>query len=1093
MLGTVTHITPDINNQEWDISDISGFDFEEHVISIIQYALKDLAVDGVTTEATPRTRDHGKDLIIRSPVPFSLFGQQFYTNDKENICIYVEFKSSQSSKIPLDKFSKNLLLANHSDIDYFLLVTNTTIVPYSYYEAHRNGNEHNYCFHLIDQCMLAEFLAAYHAPIGEYQPIDNVSEISASYQIYHGSRKGQPYLELYILFRNNTDKSQICEFQLKTDRSWQLSANQFEVFLTPYGSECRRIDIVKDVFDGLDDIMITLTLNNARKNLVISGTSMSYNFETPLVGKDHKSLIKELVSVVRENTGIQLVNLHGEAGIGKTRILDEATKELRYNGIEMCHFICSADVSASTENAIVSFLQRGLRQSSIRQLKDIASIPMKFKRYAIIIEDIHNADKSFFAKLKELIAADYCSAPVTIITAGRDDYTVYSESYFAFLSWLNEKERRNNIMTRRVKKLRDDDCRNLIDAIIVDAPELVVEKIHNASENNPFYVSQFVEYLLETKLIYLINRSTVGVINVATFAQKLYIPDSIEALLEMRFAGLVHRCGGEKLQQFLLLMSFYGIEAPTEIYHQYFSDENYSDAEVLHKNRFIRFSYEGNLVFDHENIFLFLRKKTQSPDVLNQIASLMIQRPSLLSLYSDLRKAIVYYYSNDLSTCEELLRQPIEEIRSVENVSSCNLTPSYFEVYQVIYGLADKRGDIDLRRRTLLASMYVALHNMSVAQGGLEIESIIDTIKKNHAKDLHLYFTVQQLQAHMFMKSSRLSQAKKILLELVAQERKDGQSFDDETRFDLFDRVSSVYTQENHRKTAKLYNQLSYDIANKLNDKKLLTLSKIIAAKIEFYSNTALALDFMKEAKALLEDDMAHRINCHNDFGILTANLLLSHGDKGRLYELRDEGVNLLKRATEVEYPGAIVRGHYLLSVMYYLSDDRDDALALAELHINSGIADCIRNGLPNTMSLFYCLLGIMTARKGNDDKQTYQYLQTMLQHMRQCDQFFLGALDFTYHNIILLTNYAIYLCENGLESEIYKFLSELKYYGSNALCDFKCDPKRPCFYSCQKSLDVFKQNYQAIKKGGLLFLDNRKYRYKLRDNHTPFYIPIGV
>ena len=38
MLGAVNYITPNINNQSWTLA-LSGFDFEDYISSVIEYAL----------------------------------------------------------------------------------------------------------------------------------------------------------------------------------------------------------------------------------------------------------------------------------------------------------------------------------------------------------------------------------------------------------------------------------------------------------------------------------------------------------------------------------------------------------------------------------------------------------------------------------------------------------------------------------------------------------------------------------------------------------------------------------------------------------------------------------------------------------------------------------------------------------------------------------------------------------------------------------------------------------------------------------------------------------------------------------------------
>ena len=1091
MLGAVNHITPNVNNQPWDL-ELSGFDFEDYISSVIEYALVPYYSSGLTVMRTPRTRDQGKDLIIRSSIPFSLFGKDFSLLEKDNICVYIEFKSSKNNKISLDKFSKNLLLANKSEVDYFILITNTSIVPFSYYEACRNAQENNYIFFLVDQYKLVCFLKERLAMRGEYCAPEDVSAISIDYQVDFGKQNGRPLMELYLLFRNNTKAPQICRFQLKSDRNWLLSETEFEVFLEAGDADCRCIRVTKENFDGIDEILVRIDYNDETKNITICGNALDYDFETPLVGEQHKAIISQMIASIQANEKIQLINLQGEAGIGKSRIISEITKCLCLNGIEQIHYTCTQSLNEATTDSLVTHLSAQFPNAKLEKLSDISRIPLHFKRYVIVIEDIHNADKEFFASIKVMAKADASDTPFTIIMAGRDDYTVYNESYFSFLSWL--KDGGNSLITSYfVPKLTDNECKNMIRAIIQGAPEIVVDRIYQASESNPFYVSQFIEYLLETKLIYLLNRNTVGIENVSTFCQKVYIPNSVEALLNDRFNIIADLPNGKHLQTFLLLLSLYGIEAPKHIYHQFFFDCDYSDATILFKNHFLRLTNENSIAFDHENIFLFLRKKLNSVKIMNELATILMVRPNLLKTYPNIQQAAIYFCGNEYVACEKILRPAISEIREIRNISSCNLNPKYVDAYQIIYGLAQNAKDSDLQEKTLLAWLYIALHNSSSAKAGWIIDKVSQIAHKDHAKADFLHLTIKQMQAHFYLQSNRVSEAKKLLLELVAQERKDSVLFNDQTRFDLFDRISSVYTQENHKVVAKAYNQLSYDLAKKLQDTKLLTLSKILAAKIEFYSDTQEALALMREAQALLSEDMSPRINCHNDFGILTAQCVLNFSDKAFLQVLLQQGKQLLAQATEIEYPGAIIRGHYLLAVLYYITATSEYEIERAKIHIEMGITDSIRNGIVKLMPLFYCLLGTIAAREKKTSSSIYQYFQTMLQHLRQCDQFFLGALDFTYSNIILLTNHAIFLCEYGLESEVYRFLHEITYYGSTLSCNSKnCQKGSICFSSCQKNMDVFRENYKDIAKGRLLFI-GQKYQYPVRDTHTPFFIPLGV
>lgn len=1092
MLGKINYVTNSINNQPWKHG-LSGFAFEDKISDFVSYVLREYYSKGLTIEQTPRTRDNGKDLVINSPVTFSLLGKTFrLPPGRSTMCVYLEIKSSLSSTISLGHFSKNLLLANGASIDYFVLITDQTIAPFSYYLANQNAEENGYHFYLVDQYALAHFFMAEGAIFGGYVAPDSPAEVSISYQIDYQKQAAKPYLELYLLFQNNTPKPQVCRFQLRSDRNWQLSETKFQVFLEAYATHCKRIGVQKEFFDGCSDIMIELSFNDELKNVVITGDAIDYEFEPPLVGEARKSLISELSAEIQDNTGFKLVHIQGEAGIGKTRILHEMSRILCNTGIDWVTHICSnSNPDDSNAAGLSRLLRKRLQTDQILRLSDLFAFPMCFKRFVVAIEDIHNADKDLFDEVKGLTCAQPPNNPITIIVVGRDDDTVYNQDYFSFLSWLRDVKD-DRIVSHAITPLSDNECRNMIRAIIRGVPDVVMKRIHTASRNNPFYVCQYIEYLLETKLIFLINRNTVGIANVTSFSQKLYVPESIEALLNERFAHLLALPSGRELQDYLLLLCFYGIEIPQEVFYSFSSHVSAADASVLYARHFLRLTNENNITFDHESIFLFLKRRLDDAQIMARLADIVLSIPGLLELYPFLRRVYVQYYAGQVKEAEAMLEPAINEIRSIKNVSSCNLSAQYMDAYTIIYELARKNEDTDLQKSTILAQLYVALHHYAAPRGAVEMDRIIRTIKKDHSHDTSLKLTAQQLYAHSLMRSSQISMAKKQLLELAAQERANRSQFTDETRFDLFDRLSSIYIQENHREVAVLYNQLSAEIAQTMNDPKLLTLSKILKAKIHFYSDTTYALRLMREADSLLRKDASPRIDLHNQFGMLTADLLLHFNELKTLSELQKSAEALLQRGIDNGYASETIRGHYLLAVLSYLTTASDNKLGDAKLHLDAGIGDCIRNGMAKMLPQFYCLYGIIAVRQKVPEKMAYEYFETMLLHMRQCGQLFIGARDFLYSNIILLTNYAISLKEYRLESELYQFLSEIKYYGSDVACDFKCSPSRECYYTCSHNMDVFRANYQTIAKGGLLFLP-KQIRYPLRDSNTPFYISLGV
>lgn len=1075
-----------MNEQLWTLADYCGLKFENHIFDIICHVLDPLLKQGINIYQTPSTRDDGKDIVIESAVPFQLFGVNFILKGKEKIRLYIECKSSDKEKIDLDKFSKNLLIANHDDIDYLVLVTNTTISPFSYYQATENAHDYNYEFVLIDQFLLYNFLSSNNAVIGKYDELIEKDNFSVSYQICKGSPYGKPRFDLYLFFRNNEEKNSLCTFRLKSDRNWKLSHSNFKVFLDPCKSTCKKIIVEKEYFDGIDNIIIDFSIDQVHKLIEIDGTSINYRFEMPLVGEKHKQIINNIDQEIHENTTLNLFYIHGNAGVGKTRIINELCKRQLNRGTQLIYYRCKTQKKQTTTYDFIKTLKKSKEfvcsNSIIDSLKGRIS---KYRKIIIVIEDIHNASEEFFDEIGQLKSADNFGDSITILLAGRDDYTVYNEAYFTFMDMILHDPPKY-FRDVKIEYLSDKDSYNLIRTIINEVPSSIIEKIQQASQNIPFYIVQFIEYMLDTNLLYLVNRNTVGITNISTFNQKIYIPPKVEAILNKRFKNLGYCVNGKKLQHFLLILAYCEFEFPQKYLVEFFDDEDIHTLDILFKIRFLRLTNSGNIFFEHENIFLYLKKQATTDKNSKEISKTIYAHPSIFTLLDTLKKGRIYLQLKDYKNARLCFDKPISDIERMTNFSSENLDAAYFEYMEDIYYTEKFFRNRETQKKTILAYIYLAMHNQENGKGSKTFENCMKLIKKYHKNDIELEISFEQLQTHFYMQKGMLSKAQKGMNELIAKERANPELFSDEIRFNLFDRFASLNLQFNHMQPAVLYNKLSRDLALKLNDPKLLTLSYITEAKISFYENTNLSYSLMEIAQNLLAENKVMRIQCHNNLSMLTAELLMK---KNTYTNLIERASQLLQLSLDIHYPSAEIRAHFLLAVIFYL---KGDSIDFSKKHIETAITMSIRYGNAKIMAPIYNLKAMIAIAENQSSETVYKYYSTMMQYLKQQNLLFLGGLDFGYGNIINLTNYAKFLVEYGLESELYHMMSEISYYGSNVLCDFNCDKNNQCYYSCQKNIEIFKENCRRLKDGGLLFLD-KKYKYDLIDGITNCLVPIGV
>ncbi len=1083
MLSTIQMITEgEYKKCDWGLS---GLEFEDMIFDRIAYELQSAFSQGAKLERTPNTRDGGVDLIITSTCPVSVMGQNFSMRGKKRITIYIECKYTTQKILPLEKFSKNLLIAARKKTDYFLLVTNASISPYSFYEAANTFSSEVNMFRLVDQDTLLRCLNA------SDPRIHNIpKKIPALFVAYQTEKKyvnGHLGLDVYIQFKSNTPDATSCDLQLISDRNWLLEKNNIHIILDSNATVCKKITVERINHDGVNDILLQFILDGERRTVQIVGTSTQYNFVLPFCGEAHRSLLSEIIHNTTQNDHIHLMCLTGEAGIGKSRIMDEACNTLILQGNTCFRFTFTHETSLTDlcNNVRKQMKLPASTDASFLQIvSELSTKPLK--RYFLVIEDIHNAPEQFFNELRMINQCSCSHSPVYLAVAGRDDNTVCNEPYYTFLEWCKCMKESSICSFRKVPALEKEECINLIKSIINEAPSFVINKIQVFSQGNPFFLIQYIEYLLETKIIHLVNRTTVGITNAVTFCNNLYIPAGVEDIIGRRFSILQTK-QSENTINFLNILAYMGGAVSTQFFNYYFGDDSAETLSMLFENHLLKQTDQG-VSFDHESIFLFVRERIKKKTCKENCCKNLYSKPMLMMLIPSLKVGEIQLYAGDIKAAKEHFHPLIMELEGASNISSINLTPQYYEYYFSVYEFANKLDSPQLDKHALLGIVYTAMHNLSSGNVDMAFHFVNKQLNSRHQNDQQLKTTIKVLYAHYYLSVGKTSKAKQYINELLALERYSPELFDDQTRFNLFDRASSLFLQENHIEPAQKYNRLAWNIAVHCKDYKLMTLAKIIEAKICFYTNTHEALNTIKAAEELAGIELATRIACHNKIGKLTAEILIAGASKETGIKYMPQAIILLEESLQVGYPLAIIRTHYLLAVLHYLVEE----IALAKQHLENGIEISIKIGNMKLLPQYYNLKLIIASTENQPIEILSRYAETAIEYMRQQDMLFLGALDFGSVNIINVTNHAIFLKEYLPETESYKFMRTIEFYGANGTCDYECSSHKECRYSCNMSREVYLENYQRIQYGQMLFM-NEHSTYHFRDIHSPFYIPLGV
>ena len=132
------------------LNDKLGQYFEDQIFNLITLALKKyftIPEKKVVLNQTPRKGDNGKDIIITSTVDINnLFFHDFQLNDKDKINIFIECKSTDNKILRFNSIIPNVTRSKYDRVDYFVLVTNSTIIPDNYVRLNRELESKNIKF-----------------------------------------------------------------------------------------------------------------------------------------------------------------------------------------------------------------------------------------------------------------------------------------------------------------------------------------------------------------------------------------------------------------------------------------------------------------------------------------------------------------------------------------------------------------------------------------------------------------------------------------------------------------------------------------------------------------------------------------------------------------------------------------------------------------------------------------------------------------------------------------------------------------------------------------------------------------------------------
>ena len=1086
-----------MNTQPWLLKENLGHPFENFIGQCIS---NDLMIENDTNNSeisvfqTSGSRDDGKDIILTSNVEVELLNHLFLLPKTGKMKIYLECKSSDKGAIDYNKIAGSLNRVREEEADYFVLVTNTTIAPYCYYQLQQSAAQKGIQFVLIDQYKLALYLSMHKITIGEYSTPLYSTKVEMRYQVLTNNYVDAQNCNVFLLIRNYTSENQNMRISLVSNRNWKMDETNEGFCLGPYESVCQNIQVARNYSDGQEKLELVVFTNEYEEKIIaINGVSWDDSFLPPLHGKKHQTIIETMKKTILSDSEFHIFLLHGEAGVGKSRTSQELCSDLKAINVQCETFLVSKR-NKSVEKNLYSFLKRKKiliddKKGNNQTIKDIfENIVTKFRRYVFVIDDIHNAMDEFYENIKSLSRIKL-SIPVSLILIGRDDNSAGSSAYYHFLSYVESCN--HFIINCQLYPLMPEESYNLIRSILNDIPEQLLKRIHTLSSNLPLYIVQFAEYLLDINLAHVVNRTTIGLQRPGQISSHNYIPLQIEDIYEARFAYLGTISLGDKIQELLLGFSFFGLEFPYSFVMEWEGENTKEAFTYLESHDFFMFSSQNNIRYVHESMYLYFKHLLdRSPSWKKKISGKLIRNNNLIwNSLSQAEKGRAFLWHNDFEEANMCFSSMYPQIRNVTNFSSSPTDLQLYEFLDDIYDLQiqKKRSDISFIQQILLYKAYMALHFFSPA-AAIDACNYAESQVLNHNFldcDSSFIFSIKELKAHSYLNMGLIRNGFDLLQELLGKVLIFPDYADRKTQFDLYDRLASSYSKFNQMELALGYNSLSEKVAFAQDDSRLLALSSITRAKIWTYRDLEESQKYIKKAFIFLSDDPDPRIFCHNKITDMILRFRLKyveeHDKKSLASQFIPEAQILLEEAQREKYINSILRLHLFIGTLYYLQNN----YIAARQFVNTGIDLSVLYGHGTHIWHLYNLRAILDIAMRKNVVTVEKSFETIYQILKQQNLFFLGHCDFTYENIIAITNIALFNRNN--EVQLYRKLSLVTSSELSQPCDYNCE-KRNCNYVCESQTHSLREQKKKIMENHLVFV-NDCWKYDLRDPVTGYYL----